>query len=184
MKLTEKTIETKDIYKGKIINLRVDSVELPDGKIASREVVEHKGAVAIVPVLEKNKVVLVKQYRHPAGKVLLEIPAGTLNPSEDPLDCAKRELIEETGYSAAKWTKLFGAYLAPGYSNEFIHIYLAEDLTPAHAEADEDEFIEVSIVGIDEAIDMISTGEIEDAKTISGLLMAQQFVSNGREKQC
>jgi ADP-ribose pyrophosphatase len=139
MDLSEKTIDSKRVFEGKIVNLRVDTVELPDGKLATREIVEHKGAVAIVPLLDTTKVVMVKQYRQPTGQVLIEIPAGTREAREDEESCARRELIEETGYAAGRMTRMFSTYLAPGYSEEMLHTFLAEDLTPAKAELDADE---------------------------------------------
>lgn len=178
MKLEEKTLESKRIYDGRIVNLRVDTVELPDGRHATREVVEHKGAVAVVPLLDANRVVMVRQYRQPAGQVLVEIPAGTIDPGESPEACAKRELIEETGYAAGRMTKLFATYLAPGYSEEMLHTFLAQDLTPKHADCDEDEFLEVLTVSLDDAVEMIGSGEIKDAKTVCGILMAKKIVSS------
>lgn len=175
MDLREKTIYSKLIYDGKIVNLRVDTVILPDGREAKREIIEHKGAVAVVPLLDTTKVVMVKQYRQPAKDILIEIPAGTMDKAETAEACANRELIEETGYSAGKLTKMFSTYLAPGYSEEMLHTFLAEDLTPAKAELDEDEFVEVITVELDEAAEMIRTGEIKDAKTVCGLLMAQKL---------
>jgi ADP-ribose pyrophosphatase len=184
MNLKEKTIDSKRIFEGRIVNLRVDTVELPDGRRATREIVEHKGAVAVVPLLAARgsplgacQVVMVKQYRQPTGEVLIEIPAGTLDSGEDAEACARRELVEEIGYSAGKLTLMFSTYLSPGYSNEMLHTFLAEDLTPAQAPSDEDEFLEVITVNLDEAARMIQTGEIRDAKTVCGLLMAQRIVN-------
>ena len=172
MELREKTIGSKRIYDGRVVNLRVDTVLLPDGRRATREVVEHKGAVAIVPLIDTDVVVMVRQFRQPTGEVLLEIPAGTLEPREDPDDCAARELIEETGYRAGILHKMFRSYLAPGYSSEMLHTYLATDLKQVEAAPDADELLDVVTVGFDEAVGMISTGQIKDAKTICGLLMA------------
>lgn len=179
MNLQEKTLESKRVFQGRIVNLRVDTVELPDGRLASREIVEHTGAVAIVPLLEGGKVVMVKQYRQAAGQVLTEIPAGTRNADEDPEDCARRELIEETGYAAGKLTLMFSTYLAPGYFEEMLHTFLAEDLTPAHANHDDDEFLEVLTVDLEDAVDMITSGEVRDAKTVCGLLMARRLKGIG-----
>ncbi|HOK55166.1 MAG TPA: NUDIX hydrolase [Armatimonadota bacterium] len=180
MRLEEKTVDSKRIYDGRIVSLRIDTVRLPDGRHARREVVEHKGAVAIVPLLDSSKVVMVKQFRQPTGQVIIEIPAGTLDKPEEVDECAKRELIEEIGYSAGKLTKMFSTYLSPGYSDEMMHTFLAEDLTPAKSETDEDEFLEVITVELEDAVDMILTGEIKDAKTVCGLLMAQRII-NGRK---
>jgi len=177
MRLEEKTTESKRVYEGRIVNLRVDTVELPDGRHAVREVVEHRGAVAVVPLLDASRVVMVRQYRQPVGQVLLEIPAGTLDKGEDAEECARRELAEEVGYSAGRLTRMFSTYLSPGYSDEMLHTFLAEDLTPAHAETDEDELVEVLTADLDDAVKMIRTGEIRDAKTVCGLLMAQRLLS-------
>ncbi|MDO8589475.1 MAG: NUDIX hydrolase [Armatimonadota bacterium] len=172
MDLREKTIESKRIYDGRVVNLRVDTVELPNGRRAAREVVEHKGAVAIVPLIDTDVVVMVRQFRQPTGEILLEIPAGTLDPGEDPDDCAAREIIEETGYRAGTLHKMFKSYLAPGYSSEMLHTYLATDLRQTEAAPEADELLDVVTVGLNEALGMIETGQIKDAKTICGLLMA------------
>ena len=173
MNLREKTLESKRIYDGRIVSLRVDTVELPNGKKAMREIVEHHGAVAIVPILDTREVVMVRQFRQAAGEILLEIPAGTLGVGEDPEACAHRELIEETGYQASEMTRLFGSYLSPGYSNEMLHTYLATGLSEFPGELDEDEFVEVVRVDLDDVMGMIRRGEIEDAKSICGCLLAE-----------
>lgn len=176
MELTERTLESRRIYEGRIVNLRVDTVELPNGETSTREVVEHKGAVAIVPMLDHEKVVLVRQFRQPTGRVLLEIPAGTLSKGEDPAECARRELVEEIGYSPGKLTEIFHSYLAPGYSTEMLHTFLAEDLRKAGADSDEDEFIEVVTVGLRDAVRMIDEGDIVDAKSVCGILLAARML--------
>lgn len=178
MKLEEKTISSERVFEGRIVGLRIDTVELPDGRRATREVVEHKGAVAVVPLLDHSSVVMIRQFRQPTGQVLTEIPAGTLDKGEDAEACAERELIEEIGYRAGKLTRMFSTYLSPGYSDEMLHTYLAEDLTPAKAEHDEDEFLEVVTIDLEEAMDLIRRGEIKDAKTVCGLLMAQKIVAS------
>lgn len=175
MDLTEKTIGTERIYEGRVISLRVDTVRLPNGLTSKREIIEHRGAVAIVPMLDHKQVVLVRQFRQAAGRALLEIPAGGLEPGEEPADCARRELTEEIGYYPGKLTEMFYSYLAPGYSTEKLHTFLAEDLIPHKAESDSDEFLEVVIVNLTDAIDMIRSGEIADAKSICGLLLAARL---------
>lgn len=177
MKLEEKTLESKRVFEGKLVNLRVDTVELPDGKTSTREVVEHRGAVAIVPMLDHEKIVLVRQFRQPAGAVLLEIPAGTLDKGEDPADCARRELAEEIGYFPEKLTEMFHSYLAPGYSTEMLHTFLAEDLRHAKEKRDADEFIEIVTVNLRDAVQMILDGEVVDAKSICGILLASRMFS-------
>jgi len=180
MDLTEKTLESKRVFEGRLVNLRVDTVELPNGRTTTREVVEHKGAVAIVPMLDHEKIVLVRQFRQPAGAVLLEIPAGTLDKGEDPADCARRELVEEIGYFPEKLTEMFHSYLAPGYSTEMLHTFLAEDLRKARENRDLDEFIEIVPVNLRDAVEMINTGEIMDAKSICGILLASRLFKECR----
>ncbi|MDI6828425.1 MAG: NUDIX hydrolase [Armatimonadota bacterium] len=175
MNIKEKTIESKRIFEGRIVRLRVDTVELPNGRRTTREVVEHKGAVAIVPMLDHEKVLMVKQFRQPVGSELLEIPAGTLEEGENPADCASRELAEETGYYPGKLTEMFHSYLSPGYSTEMLYTFLAEDLQKVSEKRDFDEFLEVVTIDIKEAIEMICRGIILDAKSICGLLLASKL---------
>lgn len=170
MKLKEEIISSQVLHKGKIVNLRIDSVKLPNGKTAAREVVEHKGAVAVVPITASGEVLMVRQYRHPAGEILLEIPAGKLDANEPPDECAKRELLEETGVVAGSIEKLFSFYTSPGFSNEVLHLYAAEDLSYQGQHLDDDEFVEVQKVPLAEALEMIKNGKINDAKTIIGIL--------------
>ncbi|MTI79466.1 MAG: NUDIX hydrolase [Firmicutes bacterium] len=172
MKLTEKTISSQMLHKGKVVNLRIDSVELPNGKLGAREVVEHSGAVAVVPVTASGEVLMVRQFRYPAQKELLEIPAGKLDPGESPEECVKRELLEETGMNAGNITKLFSCYSSPGFSDEVIHIYLATDLKYHGQQLDEDEFVEIEKFKFDEIVDKVYNGTIQDAKTIAGILAA------------
>lgn len=173
--LTEKTLKSEEIYSGKLVHLYRDTVEMPDGTQAMREIVRHPGAVAAVALLDGDsgpQVLLVRQYRTAAQKPLLEIPAGTLEPGENPDDAMARELQEEAGYRPGQLDRLLGEYTAPGYTTELIHIYLATDLTPARLEQDADEFIELVTLPFDEALGRVLRGEIEDGKTIIGLLMA------------
>ena len=170
MEHSEPTTETRRIHEGRIINLREDTVQTPSGRLAKREIVEHKGAVCVVPVLADGRVILVRQYRKPAEAALLEIPAGGLEKGEVPLDAARRELEEECGYHAARLAPIFSCYLAPGYSTEIIHGFLAEDLTPTATNPDEDENVEVEIYTLDELLPMIDDNRISDAKTICGVL--------------
>jgi ADP-ribose pyrophosphatase len=174
--LEEKVTGTKRVYDGRVINLRVDDVTLPNGKPGKREIVEHRGAIAVVPMLDKETVVMVRQYRAAAGAALLEIPAGTRDPNEDVTLCAHRELAEEINYKAGRMIKLFQAYVAPGYSMEVIHTFLAVDLTPVDGHTDEDEFIEIVTLPLAEAIQKITDGEIVDSKSISGLLYAARML--------
>lgn len=168
--LTEHVTTTKRIYEGRVINLRVDTVTLPNGKTSTREIVEHRGAVAMVPVLSNGDIVLVKQYRHAASGILLEIPAGSLNENEDAIASAHRELAEEIKYSARRMIPLFSIFMAPGYTTEKIHIYAALDLEPCPGTLDEDEFLEIVSMPLAKAVEAIRTGEIDDAKSVSAIL--------------
>ncbi len=170
------TLERKTVFEGKVLRLYLDRVRLPDGVEAEREVVLHWGAVGMVPLDERGGVFLVRQYRHATGKDLLEIPAGKLAEKEDPLRCARRELMEEIGYDAGEFTALASFYTSPGFSDEKLHLYLARDLRPASAEADEDEFLEVVHMPLTQAMSMISRGEIEDSKTIVGISLTVLFL--------
>jgi len=166
----EKTLNRVLIYSGKVVNLRVDDVLLEDGKKAKREVVEHRGAVVIVPLLEGERIVMVKQYRYPVGEDLLELPAGTLEEGESPLEGAKRELLEETGYTAQKMTELTSFYSSPGFCDERIHLFLAKGLKAKKQDLDSDERIDVELYTLDELVNMIKGGKIRDAKSIVGIL--------------
>jgi len=165
----EETVSSKTLHRGKNFSFKSDQVRLPSGKVVTRDIVDHPGAVAIVAV-DESEIVLVKQYRYAAGKELLEVPAGTLEQGEDPDACAVRELIEETGYAAKTWRKLLSCYMAPGYSNEVIHIYVAEGLEQVGSSPEEDEFINVERISFDDALKMIEDNTIMDSKTITGVL--------------
>ncbi len=165
----EETISSNLIQKGKNFNFYNDKVRLSNGKVTERNIVKHPGAVAIVAV-DDEEIVLIKQYRYATGKYLLEIPAGTLEKGEDPYQCAVRELQEETGYAASTWTRLFQCYMVPGYSDEIIYFYLAKGLTMTELSLDEDEDIVVQRYNINEVLEKIEVNEIEDAKTMIGVL--------------
>ncbi len=168
----EKTLSSDLVYRGKIINLKVDRVELSGGRKAIREVVQHAGAVAVVAVDSEENVLLARQYRYPAGKELLEIPAGMVEQGEDPLSGAKRELAEETGAAATSWQYLFGFYSSPGFSDEYLRVYLARDLEFASQSLDEDESIDLVKIPLGRVPEEIERGGIQDAKSIAGLLGA------------
>jgi ADP-ribose pyrophosphatase len=172
MDLKETLISSKKIFQGKIITFQQDLVLLENGKKASRDVVLHPGAVAVVAMTHDDKILFVRQYRHPISEALLEIPAGKLDKGEHPDDCARRELEEETGYVAGKLQSLTSIYTAPGFCNEIIHIYLATQLTKTTQHLDEDEFLKIEQYTKGEVYQMISDGRIHDAKSIVGLLMA------------
>jgi ADP-ribose pyrophosphatase len=174
--LREVVIGSEPIYEGRIVRLRVDRVRLPNGREAKREIVAHPGAVCIVPVTEANEVLLVRQFRLAAGRSVLEVPAGTLEPGEDPRNCADRELREETGFRASSLHPMFAMFVAPGYSSEKIHAFLATGLTPAAGEADEDENLLPERMPLQEVERRILAGEFEDAKTIASLLGALRLL--------
>ncbi len=165
-KLFEKTIKIDSVFKGKIIDLEVQEVELPDGQKGKREIVHHPGAVAVICVTDSEKMVLVKQYRKALEKAIAEIPAGKLEKGEDPRLCAQRELEEETGIKAAYMKEVASFYTSPGFADELVHVYEAENLSAGEVHTDEDEFVERMDVTLDEAKYMIKTGEIHDAKTM------------------
>ena len=162
----------KNIYKGKVVVLNVESVSLPNGASAELEIVRHPGASAIVPMKADGTVVLVRQYRHAVGGYIYEIPAGKLDHGEDPLLCAARELEEEVAYRAARFELLTSIFTAPGFVDEVIHIYLATGLTQGRQQLDHDEVLDIIEIPLENAIGMIQAGEIRDAKSIVGLQTA------------
>ena len=171
----EEVLQSDERYRGRKIGLRIDRVRMADGRQTTREVVFHPGAVAIVPLLPDGRVVLIRQYRHATGEVLLELPAGTRDqPGEAPIDTAARELIEETGYRAGQLKHLADFYTAPGFCNELMSLYVATDLTTGDQSLMEDETIGVEVIALDAATALIADGTIRDAKTIVGLLMLRQ----------
>ena len=163
----ERVLHSERIYEGREVSLRVDTVHLPTGRKTKREVVEHSDSVAIVAIDAEDNVLLVRQFRQPARRVLLEIPAGGIEPGEEPEDCAARELEEETGYRAGKLERLGGFYSSPGFCTEFLHLFLATELS--ETDAQEDEIIEVVRTPLEEVPHLIAAGEITDAKSIAGL---------------
>ncbi|MEZ4671514.1 MAG: NUDIX hydrolase [Anaerolineae bacterium] len=178
--MDEKTLKTERIYTGRIFNLDLVDVELPDGKQQKREVVRHPGATALVAVDDQQNILLVRQYRIASERILSEIPAGTLKVGEPPDVCAVRELQEETGYKPGKLESLGGFFVAPGYTTEYIHLFLATELVESRLPGDEDEFIQVDRVTLSQALTMIEQGNIVDAKTIIGLMrFARQSNSVG-----
>lgn len=158
------------LHQGRVFTLIRENVTLDNGVTVDIDTIRHPGASAIVPLTDGGSVVLIRQYRHSVGGYIWEIPAGTLNPDEDPEACAARELIEETGYAAGAWRRLGEITPVPGYSDERIHLFLATDLTPAVQRLDADELLAVHEFPFDRAAAMIASGEIQDAKTICALL--------------
>lgn len=171
--LTEKTLQTEHIYKGKIISVQLDQVELPDGSKGEREIVKHPGAVAIVPFTKDGKMVVVRQFRKPLEKEIYEIPAGKLEQGEDPETCALRELEEETGYTPRKINFITSFYTSPGFANELLYLYEAEDLEEGKAHPDADEFVEMSEISLDEGLELMKNEQIHDAKTAFALIYWQ-----------
>ena len=176
MKLFEKTLSQDYKYNGRIINLRVDEAQLENGKTALREVVEHHGGVCVAALDEDGRLLMVRQFRYPYGEVLLEIPAGKLEKGEDPLECGKRELEEETGYVAEKFTDLGKLYPTPAYVTEVIHMYYAENLTKTAQHLDADEFLSVEHVPLADAVEMVMNGEIRDSKTQVAILKLKELI--------
>lgn len=173
-----KVKETKKIFSGHIFKIFVDLVEMPSGRVVEREMLAHGGAVGIVPITSKREVLLVEQYRHAVRDRILEIPAGKLNADEDPLECAVRELKEETGATVSRIEKLSEFFNAPGYSSEIFYLYLAhiDSIGDPEPDGDEEEDMNVIRILLDEALDMVKNGKINDAKTIIGLLLASQEI--------
>jgi ADP-ribose diphosphatase len=163
-------MQSKNIFKGKIITLNIDTVTLPNGVTVDLEMVRHPGAAAVVPLKDDGTVVLIRQFRHAAGGFIYEIPAGKLHPGEDPKACAERELEEEIGYRAGRLELVSSIFTAPGFTDEVIHIYKATGMTAGQQQLDRDEVLEVIEMPLQEAIDMIRAGMIRDAKTMVGLL--------------
>lgn len=180
--LIEEKVSSEDVFDGNLLHVKKDTVRLPNGNIAYREWIKHPGASAVVPVTPEGRLIFVRQYRYPIQQVTLEIPAGKLDAeSEDPLDCARRELSEETGYQAEKYTFLTKLATTVGFSNEFIYIYAAEGLTAGRQHPDEDEFINVCTLTMDEAMAKIRSGEICDAKSVTAVLLLRDLQdSQGR----
>lgn len=173
--LEEKTLKTEHIFSGRIIQVQVDEVELPNGKTSTRELVKHPGAVAVIAITDDNKLVMVEQYRKPLEKVIVEIPAGKLEKGEEPALCARRELEEETGYDCESLELVSSFYTSPGFADEIIHVYVAKGLTKKENAAglDEDEFVNVLEITLDEALEFIKEQRIFDAKTIFGVQYLQ-----------
>ena len=172
---SEQTLESHTAYAGEMLTLKVDRVRLHDGTLAKREYVTHPGAVLIIPLIDEKTLLLEYQFRHPVGRHGYELPAGKIEPNEEPLQTAKRELIEETGYEATNWTHLVTHYPCVGYSNERIELYLAQELRYVGHQPDEGEFLETFAISIAEALDWVKAGKITDTKAIMGLLLAEKI---------
>ena len=169
-------LHSETLLKGRAFSIRRDTLKTPDGHETKLDIIEHGGSVIIVPVDKNGNLLFVRQYRHAAGFDLLELPAGTLEEGEDPAECAAREIREETGFAADKIEKIGDFYLAPGYSTEFMHVYLARELRYDPLEADADEFLSVETIPFAEAIQMAERGEMPDAKSLAALLLAKSHL--------
>jgi len=177
--LNFKTIERNKIFEGRVLNLYKDTIKYDDGNVEQREIVEHYGGSVILAMPDDNNLILIKQFRHPINKVIYELPAGKLNLNEDPLECAKRELKEETGFEAKHWEKIISFYTSPGYSSEVLHIFLAKNLTAGEQNLEPGEkHIKIITLSFDEAIKKIKNDEIVDGKTIIGILLANDLLNN------
>ena len=176
--LREERISGEDIYGGIFLNMKRDRVSLPDGQEAVREYLTHPGADAILAILDDGRILLERQYRYPIAKVCMEIPAGKLDPNEDPLVCAQRELEEETGYSASKWSYVRRIHPVISYSTEFIDIYLAEGLQPGKSRLDEEEFLDVFAAPLDEILAWVEQGVITDVKTTIAIYWLDRYRRN------
>ncbi|WP_235835030.1 NUDIX domain-containing protein [Piscinibacter terrae] len=175
--LREDPLGSEQVFKGKLLDVRRDSVRLPDGSTATREYIKHSGAVLVVPILDDGSLVVERQYRYPLSKVMLEFPAGKIDPGESTLTCAVRELAEETGYTAAEWARAGLLNNAIAYSNEGIEIWFARGLTRGEQVLDAGEFLDVHTATFDELMAMSQRGEITDAKTLIALLWLQNWQS-------
>jgi len=172
----EKVVSSTTVYRGRVLRHKMVRVKLPDGRMYLRDTVEHPGAVALIPMLD-DEIILIRQFRLAAGRVLFEIPAGTLEQDESPEKCAARELTEETGYRAGNLVKLSHCFLAPGYSSEMIHFYLATELQLGKQQLDDEEAIQVCPTPMRKALEMVRSNEIEDAKTMVGILLYERYLA-------
>lgn len=182
MELFEKQTSSKQIFDGIVVKLFVDSIELPNGKPATREVVRHPGAVCVIPVDENENVIMIKQFRYPFSEVLLEIPAGKLEPNEDPLEAVKRELEEESGVVADSVEYIGTMYTTVAILDEKIHMYLATGLTYKNAHPDDGEFLEVEKIPLATLVDMVMDGKIPDSKTQIAILKAEKLLNKRKNK--
>jgi len=176
-----KTIQSENIYHGRVFSVRRDEIELPNGSAAHRDIIDHGGAVTILPLDSEGQIWFVRQYRHAAGVEILELPAGMLEEGEPPEMCARREIREEVGLAAGHLQKIGEFYLAPGYSTEYMYVYLATNLFPSPLPGDDDEFLSVESIPIAQVFEMAKTGSFRDAKTLAALLLVQPFLDASDE---
>lgn len=173
--LTEHKLSSRTVYRGRLLEVREDDVRLPDGKTSRREYIVHPGAAVMLAMPDSGSVVMERQYRYPLGEHVYELPAGKIDPGEDPLRTAQRELLEETGYTARDWRHLLSTYPVVGYSNERVELYLARDLEHVGHALDEEEFLDVFVMPLAEAIEWARAGRIKETKTIVALLLAERI---------
>lgn len=178
MEFNEKTITSKKQFEGRIFSVRTETVELPEGKMGYREMVDHPGGVGVVAINDKGNILLVSQYRKAVEKQLLEIPAGKLECGEEPLECGKRELEEETGFKAREFIYLGYLYPSPGFANETTHLFLARGLYEGRINPDEDEYLNIFEFTTEEVYDKIMKNEITDAKTVIGFFKGMEYIKN------
>lgn len=172
-------IDFEDIFKGKVFNVRRDSVRYPGGRVLKLDVIDHRGSVSILPIDEQGQVWFIRQYRHPAGEVLLELPAGVMDEGETPEGSALRELREEIGMTAGKLRRVGEFYLAPGYSTEYMYVFLALGLTPDPLQADEDESISIEKIPVQQIYSRAVFGQLRDAKSLAALFLAWEYINFG-----
>ncbi|WP_028548752.1 NUDIX hydrolase [Paenibacillus sp. UNC451MF] len=177
-KFEEVTVSSEPIFQGQVISLQVDTVRLPNGEMAKREIVKHPGAVAVL-ALKDDRMLVVEQYRKPLEKSQIEIPAGKLDPGEEPLEAAKRELEEETGFKAGSIKHIASFYTSPGFADEILHLYVADDLVKGEVHLDEDEFLECESITLEQAKEYIKEQRISDAKTITAVYAWQSYKLTG-----
>ena len=173
------TVSMEKVYQGRAFDVRRDRVLLPNGKVTQMDIVEHVGAVTLIPIDEFERVLFVRQYRHAASRYLLELPAGTLEANELPIEGARREIREETGMAANNFQKIGEFFLAPGYSTEYMYIYLATELRPDPLPGDQDEFLHLVPVEVEQAYKLVLDGKINDAKSIAALMLARPWLAAG-----
>jgi len=178
---TEKTLESRRVYHGRLLEVFEDSVSLPDGQTARREYIRHSGAVIILPMLDDHTILLERQYRYPVHRHFLELPAGKIDSGEAHAATARRELLEETGYEALDWTHLFTTYPCVGYSNERLEFYLARNLHYVGHSGEEGEFLETIALPVNQGLALMESGEITEAKTIIGLLWIDRWLRSRKE---
>jgi ADP-ribose pyrophosphatase len=182
-KLFEQRIKSEKLFDGQILKLYFDQVRLPNGKTATREKISHPGAVGMVPVTDDGNVLLVRQYRYPVDDITIEIPAGKIDKMEEPEKCARRELAEEVGAVNGDLKLLSSFYTTPGFCDEVLHLYIATGFKISDNNLDDDEFLDIVSIKLDEAVKWIMEGKIKDSKTIIGILMAMNFLNNGNQKK-